>query len=193
MQLPTNYFKKNLNCGELSVLSHPGVLDSFFNPLLKINWYVHDSEELDYKNFVVSYILDATPKDRPSVNPEPTTIGKIVQAEGIWVTFSYKERNQYPIRLSVPVERFIELLIQHILPNNFRQIRYYVFFPYLWLLLLYYLQLLPLYGNQFPPPKNISYKYNYDLWLSLSLKVLYTNNPFIPFLSISLRFELFRQ
>jgi len=59
------------------------------------------------------------------VNPESTTIGKIVQAEGIWVTFSYKERNQYPIRLSVPVERFIELLIQHILLNNFRQIRYY--------------------------------------------------------------------
>ena len=42
-----NYLKKNLNYGELSVFSHPGVLDSFFSPLLKINWYVHDSEELD--------------------------------------------------------------------------------------------------------------------------------------------------
>jgi len=72
-----------------------------------------------------SHISAATQKDRHSVNPESTTIGKIVQAEGIWVTFSYKERNRCPVRLSVPVERFIELLIQHILPNNFRQIRYY--------------------------------------------------------------------
>jgi len=71
-----NYLKKNLNCGELSVFSHPGVLDSFFNPLLKINWYVHDSEELDYKNFT-AHILDATPKDRHSVNPESSMSVKL--------------------------------------------------------------------------------------------------------------------
>jgi len=119
-----NYLKKNPNCGELSVFSHPGVLDSFFNPLLKINWYVHDSEELDYKNFTVSYIGRYT-KRPPLGESRILHVGKIVQAEGIWVTFSYQERNQYPVRWSVPMERFIELLIQHILPDNFRQIRYY--------------------------------------------------------------------
>ena len=81
-------------------------------------------EELDYKNFTVSYIGRYT-KRPPLGESRILHVGKIIQAEGIWVTFSYKERNQYPVRWSVPVERFIELLIQHILPDNFRQIRYY--------------------------------------------------------------------
>ncbi|MBI5572964.1 MAG: transposase [Elusimicrobia bacterium] len=119
-----NYLKKNTNCGELSVFSHPGVLDSFFNPLLEIDWYVHDSEELDYENFTVSYIGRYT-KRPPLGESRILHVGCITQAEGVWVTFSYKERNQYPVKLSVPVDRFIELLIQHILPDNFRQIRYY--------------------------------------------------------------------
>lgn len=119
-----NYLKKNLNCGELSIFSYPGALDSFFNLLLEINWYIHDSKELDYKNFTISYIGRYT-KRLLLGESRILHVVKIVQAEGIWVTFSYKERNQYPFRLSVPVERFIELLIQHILPNNFRQIRYY--------------------------------------------------------------------
>jgi hypothetical protein len=99
------------------------VLDSFFSPLLKINWYVHDSEELDYQNFTVSYIGRYT-KRPPLGESRILQVGKIVQAEGIWVTFSYQERNQNPVRWSVPVERFMELLIQHILPDNFRQIKY---------------------------------------------------------------------
>ena len=68
-------------------------------------------EELDYKNFTVSYIGRYT-KRPPLGESRILHVGKIVQAEGVWVTFSYQERNQYPVRLSVPVERFIELLIQ---------------------------------------------------------------------------------
>jgi len=41
------------------------------------------------------------------------------------VTFSYKEREQPEIKWTVPVEKFISLLIQHIPPKHFRVVRYY--------------------------------------------------------------------
>jgi len=37
------YLEEDLNSGKPSAFSFPGVLDSSFDPLLKINWYVHDS------------------------------------------------------------------------------------------------------------------------------------------------------
>jgi len=41
------------------------------------------------------------------------------------VIFSYKEREQPEIKWTVPVEKFISLLIQHIPPKHFRVVRYY--------------------------------------------------------------------
>ncbi|MBT9141382.1 MAG: hypothetical protein DDT30_01974 [Dehalococcoidia bacterium] len=44
------YLKENPDLGgKLSLFSHPGVLDAFFDPFLEINWYVHDSNELPRK------------------------------------------------------------------------------------------------------------------------------------------------
>ena len=51
------YLEESSSPGKLSVFSHSGVLDSFFDPLLEINWYVHDSTELDHEDFTVSYIV----------------------------------------------------------------------------------------------------------------------------------------
>lgn len=51
----TQYLQQNLNCGELSVFNHPGTLDAFFNPLLDINWYVHDAKELPTEKFTLGY------------------------------------------------------------------------------------------------------------------------------------------
>jgi len=41
------------------------------------------------------------------------------------VTFSYKEREQPEVRWTLPVEKFISLLIWHISPGHFRVVRYY--------------------------------------------------------------------
>jgi len=43
----------------------------------------------------------------------------------MYVTFSYKESQKPPVNFTVPVKKFISLLIQHILPPNFRQVRFY--------------------------------------------------------------------
>lgn len=123
------HIQSNPCCGELSVFSHPGVLDSFFDPLLEINWYVHDSKALPPEDFTVAYIVRYT--KRPPIaqsrilhygpNPEIDPSNP----EQIWVTFSFKLRNQPQAYRSVQPEEFIRLLIQHILPPNFRQVRYY--------------------------------------------------------------------
>ena len=120
-----NYLKKNLilSVNSLSSLTRE-CWTVFLIHSLRLIGMSRTVEELDYQNFTVSYIGRYT-KRPPLGESRILHVGKIVQAEGIWVTFSYQERNQYPVRLSVPVERFIELLIQHILPDNFRQIRYY--------------------------------------------------------------------
>lgn len=41
------------------------------------------------------------------------------------VTFSYKEREQPEVKWTLPVEKFISLLIQYIPPKHFRVVRYY--------------------------------------------------------------------
>jgi len=51
------HLQENPNPGKLSVFSYPGVLDSFPDPLLEMNWYVHDSTELPHEDFTVSYIV----------------------------------------------------------------------------------------------------------------------------------------
>lgn len=120
-----NYLKKNFKLLVNSLSSLTRVCWTFvLTPSLRLIDISRTVEELDCKNFIVSYIGSYT-KRPPLGESRILHVGKIVQAEGIWVTFSYKERNQYPVRLSVPLERFIELLIQHILPNNFLQIRNY--------------------------------------------------------------------
>ena len=119
------YLKENPDPGDLSVFSHPGVIDAFFNPLLSINWYVHDSEELPYENFTVSYV--GRYAKRPPISERRILYyGSIPGKEGTYVTFSYKPRRNVPeCKWTVPVEKFISLLIQHILPPNFRQVRHY--------------------------------------------------------------------
>jgi len=41
------------------------------------------------------------------------------------VTFSYKEREYLEVKWTVPIEKFISLLIYHIPPKHFRVVRYY--------------------------------------------------------------------
>ncbi|MDI6641731.1 MAG: transposase, partial [Elusimicrobiota bacterium] len=48
-----------------------------------------------------------------------------IDPQETWVTFSYKQRNQPEVKLTLWVEDFIQRLTQHILPPTFRQVRYY--------------------------------------------------------------------
>ena len=118
------YVEESLNPGKLSVFSYPGVLDSFLDPLLKINWYVHDSTELDHEDFTVSYIVRYA-KIPPLAEWRILDYGKKPDSDEYRVTFSYKERGQPEVKWTVPVEKFISLLIQHIPPKHFRVVRYY--------------------------------------------------------------------
>lgn len=120
------YLISNPNSGELSVFSHPGVLNNFFDPLLDINWYVHDSEDLPPEEFTVSYIVRYT-KRPPIAESRILFYGKLpnIDPQQTWVTFSYKQRNQPEVKLTLWVEDFIQRLTQHILPPTFRQVRYY--------------------------------------------------------------------
>ena len=118
------HLQERLNPGKLSVFSHPGVLDSFLDPLLKMNWYVHDSTELPQEDFTVSYIVRYA-KRPPLAEWRILDYGKKTDWDEYRVTFSYKEREQPEVKWSVPVEKFISLLIQHIPPKHFRVVRYY--------------------------------------------------------------------
>ena len=120
----TKYLKNHPDCGELSVFSNPHILHTFFAPFLSINWYVHDSEELEPGNFSLSYLARYS-KRPPLAERRILYYGKIPGQDGIYVTFSYKESQKPPVHFTVPVEKFISLLIQHILPPNFRQVRFY--------------------------------------------------------------------
>jgi len=121
----TNYLKKHPEeKGELRVFRAPEVLDAFFDPFLEINWYVYDSTELEPEKFTTGYLLRYT-KRPPVAECRIKHYGEVNFAEGIWVTFTYKERENSPIDYTIPVEEFIHLLIQHILPPNFRVVRYY--------------------------------------------------------------------
>ena len=118
------YLKENPAPGKLSVFSHPGALDAFFDPLLKINWYVHDSTELPHQDFTVSYMVRYA-KRPPLAECRILDYGKKAKGDKPMVTFSYKERKQPEVKWTLPVEKFMCLLIQHIPPQHFRVVRYY--------------------------------------------------------------------
>lgn len=121
----TRYLKKHPEeKGELKVFRVKQVLDAFFDPFLKINWYVYDSTDLEPEKFTVGYILRYA-KRPPLAECRLSQYGKIEGKEGSWVTFTYKEREASQVKYTIPVEKFITLLIQHILPPNFRVVRYY--------------------------------------------------------------------
>ena len=46
-------------------------------------------------------------------------------SDGYRVTFSYKEGGRPEVKWTLPVEKFIGLLIQHIPPQHFRVVHYY--------------------------------------------------------------------
>jgi len=118
------HLEESLNSGKLSVFSYPGILDSFLDPLLEMNWYVHDSTELDHEDFTVSYIVRYA-KRPPLAEWRILDYGKKSDSGDYMVTFSYKEREHPEVKWTVPVEKFISLLTQHIPPKHFRQVRYY--------------------------------------------------------------------
>ena len=118
------HLKENPAPGKLSVFSHPGVLDSFFDPFLKINWYVHDYTELHHEEFTVSYIVRYA-KRPPLAECRILDYGKNPDSDEYRITFSYKERGRPEVKWTLPVEKFIVLLIQHIPPQHFRVVRYY--------------------------------------------------------------------
>ncbi|MCL0064165.1 transposase [Dehalococcoidia bacterium] len=119
-----NYLEENPDPGKLAGFSHPGVLDAFFDPLLKINWYVHDSSELSPEDFTVSYIVRYA-KRPPLAEWRILDYGKNPESDEYRVTFSYKERGRPEVKWTLPVEKFIGLLIQHIPPQHFRVVRYF--------------------------------------------------------------------
>lgn len=118
------HLKDNPDSQKLFPFSQPGVLDSFFDPLLDINWYVHDSASLPNEDFTVSYIVRYT-KRPPLSEWRILDYSKDPDSDQYRVTFSYKERAQPEVKWTLPVEKFIGLLIQHILPQHFRVVRYY--------------------------------------------------------------------
>jgi len=118
------YLEESSSPGKLSVFSYSEVLDSFFDPLLEINWYVHDSTELDHEDFTVSYIVRYA-KRPPLAEWRILEYGKKSDSDEYRVTFSYKEREQPEVEWTISVEKFVSLLIQHIPPKHFRQVRYY--------------------------------------------------------------------
>lgn len=119
------YLQKHPDCGELTVFKNPKVMDLFFDSLLEIDWYVYDSTPLPPENFTVSYITRYT-KRPPLAECRILYYGKIPEDNYTdnWVCFSYKERNKPEAKWTLRVEEFITILIRHIPPKNFRQVRY---------------------------------------------------------------------
>jgi len=118
------HLEESPNPEKLPVFSYPGVLDSFLDPLLKMNWYVHDSTELPHEDFTVSYIIRYA-KRPPLAEWRILDYGKKPDSNEYRVTFSHKEREHLEVKWTVPVEKFISLLIQHIPPKHFRVVRCY--------------------------------------------------------------------
>ena len=119
-----NYLKKNdLSSNDpLNLFSDEKVLNAFFEPLYYINWYVHMGNELTSPERTVSYVT------RYAKRP-PISETRILNYDGNFVTISYKEReNSSPVKWTMPVFKFIKLLIQHILPKYFNVVRYYGLF-----------------------------------------------------------------
>jgi len=85
------HLEESFNPGKLSVFSYPGILDSFLNPLPKINWYVHNFTELDHEDFTVSYIVRYA-KKAPLAEWQILDYSKKSGSGEYIVTSSYKER-----------------------------------------------------------------------------------------------------
>lgn len=99
-------------------------LKPFLNSELKellyhLNWYVHVNMRVLDLQFTCKYI------GRYSKKP-PLAETRITHYDGQFITFSYKERSNPDITFTkLHWEEFISRLIQHILPAQFRVIRYY--------------------------------------------------------------------
>lgn len=112
----TRYLRKHpQEKGELRVFREKQVLNAFFVPFLKINWYVYDSTDLEPEKFTVGYILRYA--KRPALAEcRITQYGERKGEEGNWITFTYKERGTSLVEYTISVAKFIGLFIQHILP-----------------------------------------------------------------------------
>jgi len=71
---------------------------------------VHDSTELDHEDFTVSYIVRYA-KRPPLAEWRILEYGKKSDSDKYRVTFSYKEREQSEVEWTIPVEKFVSLLL----------------------------------------------------------------------------------
>lgn len=115
-------FKKMLpSRWKVILLKH---LKPYLNPELKellysLNWYVHVNMQILDLPFTCKYI------GRYSRKPALAET-RITHYDGEFITFFYKERNNPETTYTkLHWEEFISELIQHILPPQFRVIRYY--------------------------------------------------------------------
>ena len=86
--------------------------------LYSLNWYVYVNMKVLDVTFTCRYIGRYTHK--PALAET-----RITDYDGCFVTFFYKEKDKPAISCKLTAEEFILKLIQHILPPQFRVIRYY--------------------------------------------------------------------
>lgn len=87
--------------------------------LYSLKWHAHASQEVLDAEFTCKYI------GRYAKKP-PLAETRITEYDGIWVNFSFKDTKSKKTKFSkLTAEEFILKLIQHILPPQFRVIRYY--------------------------------------------------------------------
>jgi hypothetical protein len=86
--------------------------------LYSLNWYVHVNMKVLGVAFTSRYI------GRYAKKPALAET-RITAYDGSFVTFFYKERSKQALFSKLTAEEFILKLIQHILPPQFRVIRYY--------------------------------------------------------------------
>jgi len=86
--------------------------------LYSLNWYVHVNMKVLDVTFTSRYI------GRYAKKPALAE-ARITDYDGSFVTFFYKERSKPAVFSKLTAEEFILKLIQHILPPQFRAIRYY--------------------------------------------------------------------
>ena len=88
-------------------------MDAFFDPFLKINWYVHDSTDLEPEKFTVGYILRYA-KRPPLAECRISQYGQIEGKEGTWVTFTYHQVKEriltFKIMAQIPMFGYLEIL-----------------------------------------------------------------------------------
>lgn len=100
-----------------------GYLKPYLDPELKemlyrLNWYIYVSINILDVKFTCQYI------GRYAKKP-PIAETRITAYDGRFVTFVYQERSKPIASCRLTAEEFILKLIQHILPAQFRVVRYY--------------------------------------------------------------------